>query len=41
MTKGLLRYVTAWCLCAALAVSPAFAADMAKTLRVAYSIAET
>ncbi len=41
MTNGLLRCVAAWCLCAALAVSPAFAADMAKTLRVAYSIAET
>jgi ABC-type transport system substrate-binding protein len=41
MTNGLLRCVAAWCLCAALAVSPAFAADRAKTLRVAYSIAET
>ena len=41
MTNGLLRGVAAWCLCAALAASPVFAADMAKTLRVAYSIAET
>ena len=41
MTNGLLRGVVAWCLCAALVASPAFGADTAKTLRVAYSIAET
>jgi ABC-type transport system substrate-binding protein len=41
MLNGTLRGLRAGLLCAALAAVPAGAADMAKTLRVAYSIAET